>query len=77
MRPAAIAEAAAHLRHLADQGRISATAPAGAGPGGTFCPIPADCPNPTEAGRISSQRRADGFEDPCLRGAGQGGGAVR
>jgi hypothetical protein len=33
MRRAAIAEAAAHLRHLADQGRISATAPMGGGPG--------------------------------------------
>ena len=33
MRRAAIAEAAAHLRHLADQGRISATAPAADGPG--------------------------------------------
>jgi glyoxylase-like metal-dependent hydrolase (beta-lactamase superfamily II) len=31
----------------------------------------------TEAGRISSRRRADGFEDLCLRGAGQGGGIVR
>jgi len=33
MRRAAIAEAAAHLRHLADQGRISATAAAADGPG--------------------------------------------
>jgi hypothetical protein len=32
MRRAAIAEAAAHLRHLADQGRISATAAAAGGP---------------------------------------------
>jgi hypothetical protein len=41
MRRAAIAEAAAHLRHLADQGRISATAPAAAGPGRYGVPPPA------------------------------------
>ena len=33
MRRAAIAEAAAHLQHLADQGRISATAAAAGRPG--------------------------------------------
>jgi hypothetical protein len=32
MRRAAIAEAAAHLRHLADEGRIGVTAPGGGGP---------------------------------------------